>query len=132
MTGFWTEDIGNIAIDFFSWHKQNLRIVLTYNMISRQKKDTTLNSNIDKFSLPDESGRFGRYGGSYVPETLSHPLRELNIAYQDSPIFQWRDEWNEQNADRLENATKKNIDKLRRQRDIYIMTNLRKYLGLDS
>jgi DNA-directed RNA polymerase subunit F len=55
-----------------------------------------------------------------------------DIAYQDSPIFQWRDEWNEQNADRLENATKKNIDKLRRQRDIYIMTNLRKYLGLDS
>ena len=53
-------------------------------MISRQKKDTTLNSNIDKFSLPDESGRFGRYGGSYVPETLSHPLRELNIAYQES------------------------------------------------
>ena len=53
-------------------------------MISRQKKDTTINSNIDKFSLPDESGRFGRYGGSYVPETLSHPLRELNIAYQES------------------------------------------------
>jgi len=53
-------------------------------MISRQKKDTTLNSNIDKLSLPDESGRFGRYGGSYVPETLSHPLRELNIAYLES------------------------------------------------
>ena len=53
-------------------------------MISRQKKDTTINSNIDKFSLPDQSGRFGRYGGSYVPETLSHPLRELNIAYQES------------------------------------------------
>ena len=53
-------------------------------MISRQKKDTTLNSNIDKFSLPDENGRFGRYGGSYVPETLSHPLRELNIAYLES------------------------------------------------
>ena len=33
---------------------------------------------------------------------------------------------------KLENATKKNIDKLRRQRDIYIMTNIRKNLGLDS
>ena len=53
-------------------------------MISRQKKEATLNLNIDKFSLPDESGRFGRYGGSYVPETLSHPLRELNIAYLES------------------------------------------------
>ena len=55
-----------------------------------------------------------------------------DIVYQDSPVFQWRDEWNEQNADRLEKATKKNIDKLRRERDIYIMTNIRKYLGLDS
>ena len=53
-------------------------------MISRQEKEATLNLNIDKFSLPDESGRFGRYGGSYVPETLSHPLRELNIAYLES------------------------------------------------
>jgi len=34
--------------------------------------------------LPDENGRFGPYGGSYVPETLSHPLRELNDAYLDA------------------------------------------------
>ena len=36
---------------------------------------------LDRFSLPDATGRFGPYGGSYVPETLSHPLRELNEAY---------------------------------------------------
>ena len=45
----------------------------------------------DRFSLPDESGRFGPYGGSFVPETLSHPLRELNDAYLDArkdPEFQ--------------------------------------------
>ena len=39
---------------------------------------------IDRFSLPDTSGRFGPYGGSFVPETLSHPLRELNDAYLEA------------------------------------------------
>ena len=38
----------------------------------------------DRFSLPDQRGRFGPYGGSYVPETLYHPLRELNDAYQEA------------------------------------------------
>ena len=39
---------------------------------------------LDRFSLPDAVGRFGPYGGSYVPETLSHPLRELNEAYLEA------------------------------------------------
>ena len=39
---------------------------------------------LDRFSLPDAAGRFGPYGGSYVPETLSHPLRELNEAYLEA------------------------------------------------
>jgi tryptophan synthase beta chain len=30
---------------------------------------------------PDEHGRFGRYGGRYVPETLMAPLEELAHAY---------------------------------------------------
>jgi tryptophan synthase beta chain len=38
----------------------------------------------DRFSLPDRKGRFGPYGGSYVPETLFHPLKELNDAYLDA------------------------------------------------
>ena len=38
----------------------------------------------DRFSLPDEKGRFGPYGGSYVPETLYHPLKELNDAYLEA------------------------------------------------
>ncbi len=39
----------------------------------------------------NEKGRFGPYGGSYVPETLSHPLAELTEAYLDAkqdPAFQ--------------------------------------------
>jgi len=32
-------------------------------------------------SQPDPCGHFGPYGGSYVPETLMHPLEELREAY---------------------------------------------------
>ncbi len=35
-------------------------------------------------SLPDGSGRFGRYGGRFVPETLMQPLRELEGVYAES------------------------------------------------
>ena len=30
---------------------------------------------------PDARGRFGPYGGRYVPETLVAPLEELELAY---------------------------------------------------
>ncbi len=33
------------------------------------------------YSYPDASGRFGKYGGRYVPETLVEPLCELTDAY---------------------------------------------------
>lgn len=33
------------------------------------------------YQLPDPSGHFGPYGGSFVAETLSHALAELNEAY---------------------------------------------------
>jgi tryptophan synthase beta chain len=32
-------------------------------------------------SLPDAQGRFGPYGGRYVPETLMHPLQQLEEEY---------------------------------------------------
>ena len=41
--------------------------------------------------LPDERGRYGVYGGRYVPETLMHPLMELEQEYfraQKDPEFQ--------------------------------------------
>jgi tryptophan synthase beta chain len=34
-----------------------------------------------KFNLPDSSGKYGRYGGKYVPETLITPLKELEEIY---------------------------------------------------
>ena len=33
------------------------------------------------YQLPDQTGHFGPYGGSFVAETLSHALAELNDAY---------------------------------------------------
>ncbi|WP_442594065.1 tryptophan synthase subunit beta [Neobacillus sp. D3-1R] len=34
------------------------------------------------YTLPDEKGHFGTYGGKYVPETLVQAITELNEAYQ--------------------------------------------------
>jgi tryptophan synthase beta chain len=42
-------------------------------------------------ALPDANGRFGEFGGRYVPETLIHPLQELEDEYfraQQDPKFQ--------------------------------------------
>ncbi len=42
-------------------------------------------------SVPDAQGHFGPYGGRFVPETLMHPLRELEEEYfraQQDPEFQ--------------------------------------------
>ena len=36
----------------------------------------------EKYSLPDERGHFGPYGGRFVAETLMEPLEELRLAYE--------------------------------------------------
>ena len=48
-------------------------------------------SAITAEDLPDAHGHFGPYGGRYVPETLMHPLQELEEEYfraQQDPEFQ--------------------------------------------
>jgi tryptophan synthase beta chain len=42
---------------------------------------TTQSTPVNYQSVPDESGRFGPYGGKYVPETLMPALDELEEAY---------------------------------------------------
>ena len=47
--------------------------------------------SVTETTLPDTNGRFGEYGGRYVPETLMHPLQELENQYfcaQRDPEFQ--------------------------------------------
>src|SRR5216110_3127757 len=48
-------------------------------------------SAIASSALPDALGHFGPYGGRFVPETLMHPLQELEEEYrraQADPVFQ--------------------------------------------
>jgi tryptophan synthase beta chain len=48
-------------------------------------------SAIANSTVPDVHGHFGPYGGRYVPETLMHPLQELEEEYfrsQNDPEFQ--------------------------------------------
>jgi tryptophan synthase beta chain len=48
-------------------------------------------SSLTTAVVPDARGHFGPYGGRYVPETLVHPLEELEAAYhqaQQDPEFQ--------------------------------------------
>ena len=48
-------------------------------------------SAVANLNLPDATGHFGPYGGRYVPETLMHPLQELEAEYfraQHDPEFQ--------------------------------------------
>ena len=48
-------------------------------------------SQVASSNLPDAQGHFGPYGGRYVPETLMHPLQELEAEYiraQQDPAFQ--------------------------------------------
>src|SRR5450755_3719777 len=48
-------------------------------------------SAIASSTIPDAHGHFGLYGGRYVPETLMHPLQELEEEYfrsQQDPEFQ--------------------------------------------
>jgi tryptophan synthase beta chain len=47
-------------------------------------------SAVAKSNLPDARGHFGPYGGRFVPETLMHPLQELENEYlraQKDPAF---------------------------------------------
>src|SRR5512136_1549171 len=48
-------------------------------------------TSIASDTVPDAGGHFGPYGGRYVPETLMHPLQELEEQYlrcRQDPAFQ--------------------------------------------
>ncbi|NWF58751.1 MAG: tryptophan synthase subunit beta [Fischerella sp.] len=52
---------------------------------------TPISPNSQNTQRPDPEGRFGRFGGKYVPETLMPALAELETAYQqyrNQPAFQ--------------------------------------------
>ena len=51
------------------------------------EKPTATDESLSLNARPDKLGRFGRFGGKYVPETLMPALKELEDAY-----YQYRDE----------------------------------------
>src|SRR5260221_5850012 len=61
---------------------------------STNRLPTAMVSTMSSFvteAVPDASGHFGPYGGRFVPETLMHPLQELQEEYtraQKDPQFQ--------------------------------------------
>ena len=51
----------------------------------------TENESVLLATWPDARGRFGEFGGRFVPETLMHPVEELERAYEEArgdPKFQ--------------------------------------------
>ncbi len=76
----------------------NIEELLTYNPIgidlssgieTNRKKDgrkmAQMQSHVkakSRYTFPDSLGRFGDFGGKYVPETLMHALTELEEAYK--------------------------------------------------
>lgn len=50
--------------------------------VTGRPKSATSGATATGYSLPDEKGHFGRYGGVFVAETLMQPLIELRAAYE--------------------------------------------------
>ena len=51
----------------------------------------TASAAVANEQIPDARGRFGTYGGRFVPETLMHPLQQLEEEYfraRKDPAFQ--------------------------------------------
>ena len=46
------------------------------------KADSKLSTNLKPHNYPDESGRFGDYGGRYIPETLMPAVYQLEESYK--------------------------------------------------
>ena len=74
---------------------------------------------VTRQDLPDELGRYGDYGGRFVPETLMPAIHELEIAYRESIV----DEDFQSKLSSLLNSF------VGRPTDLYFAENLTKKLG---
>ncbi len=52
--------------------------------LKRKTMNSSTGSPTDMVSVPDETGRFGKFGGCYVPETLVDALHQLESAYHEA------------------------------------------------
>ncbi|MBF15500.1 MAG: tryptophan synthase subunit beta [Chloroflexi bacterium] len=83
------------------------------------------NVNSKKYNQPDVNGRYGQYGGKFVPETLMSALSELDNAYEEASKSNdfWM-EFNELSSNYVGRPTPlyfaKNLSKKLNGPDIYI------------
>ena len=61
-------------------------------------------AHIGNYNLPDASGHFGPYGGSFVSETLTHELEELKATYAHYQIYFKREDLNHTGAHKINNV----------------------------
>ncbi|MEL6456615.1 MAG: tryptophan synthase subunit beta, partial [Cyanobacteria bacterium J06623_5] len=64
---------------------------MTVTPLPKPQTQTLNDKTLSLEARPDSFGRFGRFGGKYVPETLMPALKELEEAYyqyRDEPAFQ--------------------------------------------
>ena len=91
-------DVAPAGIDVSSGVEETYGVKSSRKMRTFLNGSRTMNGRINnkaeekmRYTFPDERGRFGKYGGSYVPDTLVEPLRELDEMYillQNRPDFQ--------------------------------------------
>lgn len=72
----------NLKYNYYSYRT----LTIKKNILKNPKAGRILNKihykkDIDILKRPDEKGRFGKYGGQYVPETLIDALRQLEKEY---------------------------------------------------
>jgi len=65
-------------------------------VVTRKMSTKTQAIAVPKLERPDATGRFGKFGGKYVPETLIQALQELEVAHSEAmkdPVFLVRLSW---------------------------------------
>src|SRR5690349_13603379 len=73
------------------WLSKNIKNFAFLFASRRLSGKITFMSTLVSPNIPDVQGHFGPYGGRYAPETLMHPLQELEEEYfraQKDPKFQ--------------------------------------------
>ncbi|OAY28540.1 tryptophan synthase beta chain 1 isoform X1 [Manihot esculenta] len=74
-----------------SYHSIRFSVSCTLARDAAVKREGKEDSDPALWQRPDSYGRFGKFGGKYVPETLIHALSELESAFnslKDDPDFQ--------------------------------------------
>src|SRR5436190_20110362 len=61
------------------------------NFHKQKSKIGTQKMTIENYTVPDEQGYYGQFGGAYIPEMLHRNIEELRVKYLEvinEPAFQ--------------------------------------------